>query len=100
MVGLAIHRAVLAAGDVETGVTIHQVTDELDGGPQLAQERLAVMPQESAEQLAERVLELEHRLLVQVLARLSAEPAAPYPSASMAAAPPPHAGARTTDERR
>jgi phosphoribosylglycinamide formyltransferase-1 len=100
MIGLAVHRAVLAAGDVETGVTIHHVTDQLDGGPPLAQARLLVAPGESAEQLAERVLELEHGLLVRVLARLSAEPGKPYPSVSMAAAPPPHAGTRTTDERR
>ena len=72
MMGLAVHAAVLAAGDAETGVTIHEVTPLLDAGPPIEQVRLAVIPGESASQLAERVLEVEHRVLVAVLARLSA----------------------------
>ena len=72
MMGLAVHAAVLAPGDAETGVTIHEVTPLLDAGPPIEQERLAVIPGESASQLAERVLEVEHRVLVAVLARLSA----------------------------
>jgi len=79
MVGVAVHAAVLAAGDAETGVTIHDVTPELDAGPPIEQVRLAVTDGESAAELADRVLELEHRVLVEVLARLSA---------SMSAAPP------------
>ncbi|MDQ2934272.1 MAG: phosphoribosylglycinamide formyltransferase, partial [Chloroflexota bacterium] len=42
MVGLAVHAAVLAAGETETGVTIHEVTPELDGGPILARARVRV----------------------------------------------------------
>jgi phosphoribosylglycinamide formyltransferase-1 len=72
MVGLAVHRSVLAAGDPETGVTIHEVTAELDAGPILAQERLAVLPGESAESLAARVLAVEHRVLVETIAGLMA----------------------------
>ena len=72
MMGLAVHAAVLAAGDAETGVTIHEVTPVLDTGAPIEQVRLAVIPGESAGQLAERVLEVEHRVLVAVLARLSA----------------------------
>ena len=37
MIGLEVHRSVLDAGDAETGVTIHEVTAELDAGPILAQ---------------------------------------------------------------
>jgi phosphoribosylglycinamide formyltransferase-1 len=72
MIGLAVHAAVLAAGDGETGVTIHEVTERLDEGPALEQVRLAVRPGESVAELAERVLEVEHRVVVEVLAHLSA----------------------------
>lgn len=73
MVGLAVHRAVLASGDAETGVTIHEVTGDLDGGPILAQCRVAVMPGEMADALAARVLVEEHRLLVATLRELTLE---------------------------
>ncbi|MGZ8562055.1 MAG: formyltransferase family protein [Candidatus Limnocylindria bacterium] len=72
MMGLAVHAAVLAAGDVETGVTIHEVTPLLDAGPPIAQVRLAVHAGERAAELAERVLAVEHRVVVEVLADLSA----------------------------
>ncbi|HTI29063.1 MAG TPA: phosphoribosylglycinamide formyltransferase [Methylomirabilota bacterium] len=71
MVGLAVHAAVLAAGDAETGVTIHDVTPVLDAGPAIKQVRIPVIPGESADDLADRVLEIEHRTLVAVLAELS-----------------------------
>jgi phosphoribosylglycinamide formyltransferase-1 len=86
MTGLAVHESVLAAGDVETGVTIHAVTADLDTGPILAQERLAVPPGDDAGMLAQRVLRVEHRLLVQTLALLAAQGLPDDPSVSMAAA--------------
>lgn len=86
MTGLAVHRSVLDAGDAETGVTIHAVTSDLDAGPVLAQQRLGVQPGDDAEQLAQRVLTLEHRLLVHTLARLAAGGLPRDPSVSMAAA--------------
>ncbi|HEY7525691.1 MAG TPA: phosphoribosylglycinamide formyltransferase [Candidatus Limnocylindria bacterium] len=99
MMGAAVHRSVLAAGDVETGVTIHAVTPELDAGAPLAQARVAVAPDDDAEALADRVLAVEHDLLLSVLARLAAEGEAAGSSASMAAALP-ATGARGTHERR
>jgi len=80
MVGPAVHAAVVAAGDAETGVTIHDVTPALDAGPPIAQERMPVLPGESAESLAARVLMVEHRLLVGVLAHLSGSMAAASPA--------------------
>jgi phosphoribosylglycinamide formyltransferase-1 len=77
MVGLAVHRSVLDAGDRETGVTIHEVTPQLDAGPILAQERLPILPGDSAETLAARVLALEHRLLVETIVGLG--PGTPAP---------------------
>jgi phosphoribosylglycinamide formyltransferase-1 len=100
MLGLAVHRSVLAAGERETGVTVHMVTPELDAGPILAQVRMPVSLGESAEQLAARVLLVEHRVIIEVLARLAVEPVADGPSASMAAALPPATGTHVTHERR
>ena len=56
------------SGDAETGVTIHEVTAELDAGPILAQARIPVPPGDDPEALAARVLAAEHRLLVDTLA--------------------------------
>jgi phosphoribosylglycinamide formyltransferase-1 len=80
MVGLAVHAAVLAAGDAETGVTIHDVTPVLDAGPAILQVPVAVVPGESVADLAERVLEVEHRTLVEVLAQLSGSMTAASPA--------------------
>jgi phosphoribosylglycinamide formyltransferase 1 len=70
MVGMAVHRSVLEAGDTETGVTIHEVTAKLDSGPILAMARVPVLPGDDAERLSARVLAQEHRLLVETLSSL------------------------------
>lgn len=70
MMGAAVHRAVLEAGDAETGVTIHEVTPELDAGPILARSRVPIRAGDDAETLASRVLVEEHRLLVETLRSL------------------------------
>ena len=75
MVGMAVHRSVLAAADRESGATVHEVTTELDAGPILAQARVPVLPGDDAETLAARVLAEEHRLLVATLRRLVADQA-------------------------
>jgi phosphoribosylglycinamide formyltransferase-1 len=62
------------------------VTPELDAGPVLRQASVAVRPGETAERLAGRVLDREHRLLVEVLASLAAAEGSNGPSASMTAA--------------
>lgn len=67
MMGLAVHNAVLAAGETETGVTVHEVTADLDAGPVIEQCRVPVLPGDDPETLAARVLSVEHRLLVEVL---------------------------------
>ena len=80
MVGVAVHAAVLAAGEAETGVTIHEVTPVLDAGPAIIQVRVPVVPGESAADLADRVLEIEHRALVEVLGQLSGSMTAASPA--------------------
>jgi phosphoribosylglycinamide formyltransferase 1 len=99
MMGLAVHASVLASGDRVTGVTIHQVTSELDQGPPIARIRVAVRAGETAESLAARVLEVEHRAVVDALARLAAEGSGPHLSASMTAAPRARTRPRMSQER-
>jgi formyltetrahydrofolate-dependent phosphoribosylglycinamide formyltransferase len=66
--GLHTHEAVLAAGEAETGCTIHIVTPELDDGPILGQARVKVLPDDTVESLAARVQYVEHQLYPRVLA--------------------------------
>jgi phosphoribosylglycinamide formyltransferase-1 len=70
--GLDTHRRALEAGEVWVGCSVHLVTDELDGGPVLAQAKVRVRERETAEQLAERVLKEEHRLYPETLDRFCA----------------------------
>ena len=63
MYGARVHRAVLESGARETGVTIHLVDEVYDRGAVLAQSRVPVLRDDTAERLAARVLEVEHHLL-------------------------------------
>jgi phosphoribosylglycinamide formyltransferase-1 len=67
--GLRTHARALEAGDPEHGCTVHEVTAELDDGPILGQVRLPVLPGDTPETLAARVLVEEHRLYPAVLRR-------------------------------
>lgn len=60
-------RDTLAAGSLETGVTIHIVDEGVDTGPMLAQERLAILADETEHELHERIKVIERRLLVGVV---------------------------------
>ena len=66
--GLHTHRRALQAGVTEHGASVHFVTGELDGGPVIAQVRVAVREDDSESSLAARVLAREHELLPQVVA--------------------------------
>lgn len=70
--GLHTHARALEAGDTAHGCTVHEVTAELDGGPILGQARVPVLPGDTPEALAERVLPLEHQLYPAVLRRYAA----------------------------
>ena len=69
--GLTTHARALAAGDAEHGASVHLVIPALDAGPVLAQARIAVQPDDTAETLARRLLAREHALLVQSVAWLA-----------------------------
>jgi phosphoribosylglycinamide formyltransferase-1 len=66
--GLDTHARVLAAGEARHGCTVHLVTDGMDEGPILAQAEVPVLPADTAETLAARVLVQEHRLYPLALA--------------------------------
>ncbi len=68
--GLHTHERALEAGDTVAGVTVHLVTAELDCGPILGQTEVAIVPGDSAESLAGRVLIAEHQLYSRALATL------------------------------
>ncbi len=65
--GLHTHRRALEAGMREHGASVHFVTAELDGGPVIAQARVAVEQNDSESSLAVRVLQREHELLPKVV---------------------------------
>ena len=61
--GIKVHEAVIEAGRTESGCTVHLVTENYDEGPVLAQSRVPVLPNDTPESLAARVLTEEHKLL-------------------------------------
>ena len=72
MYGIHVHEAVLRAGDRESGATVHMVDEHYDHGEILLQERVPVLPGDTPETLAVRVLDVEHRILPEALARMAA----------------------------
>ena len=63
--GLNTHARALEAGESHHGSTVHFVTDDLDAGPRILAGRLAIQPQETAEELKARVQALEHQIYPQ-----------------------------------
>lgn len=66
--GLDTHARAIAAGDAEAGASVHIVTEELDGGDVLGQSRVPILPGDTADALAARVLAEEHKLYAKTLA--------------------------------
>ena len=66
--GLDTHQRAIEAGDRVAGCSVHIVTAELDDGPVLGQTEVAVLPDDSADTLAARILIAEHQLYPRVLA--------------------------------
>lgn len=60
--GLNTHQRALDAGDAQAGATVHFVTAELDGGPPVLQARVPILQGDTADTLAARVAEREHRI--------------------------------------
>jgi len=60
MYGLKVHEAVIAAGEKESGITIHYVDEHYDNGDVILQAKCNVLPADTAATLAERIHQLEH----------------------------------------
>ncbi|MFM5929745.1 MAG: phosphoribosylglycinamide formyltransferase [Novosphingobium sp.] len=75
--GLHTHDRALEAGDSHGGCTVHLVTAELDDGPMLGQTAVAIMPGDTGDTLAARVLIAEHQLYSRCLAQLVSEARSP-----------------------
>ncbi len=73
MYGMFVHEAVIAAGETESGATVHFVDAEYDRGPIFMQRTVPVLPNDTPEALRERVLKVEHDLLPAAIARFAAE---------------------------
>ncbi|PTY36828.1 phosphoribosylglycinamide formyltransferase [Saccharospirillum sp. MSK14-1] len=65
--GLHTHQRAIDAGDTDAGATVHFVTAELDGGPPIAQASVPIKENDTASELAKRVLAQEHRLYPSVV---------------------------------
>lgn len=73
MYGERVHKAVLESGDPWSGCTVHFVTDEVDGGEIMGQERVRVLPEDTSDTLAARILSKEHILYPRMIAELAAK---------------------------
>lgn len=70
MYGMHVHRAALAAGETQSGATVHLVTEGFDEGPILQQATVPVHPDDTPETLQARVLQQEHRLYPDTIAKI------------------------------
>lgn len=75
--GLDTHRRAIAAGDRVAGCSVHVVTAELDDGPVLGQAEVAILPDDTPDTLAARVLIAEHQLYPRTLATFAGQAAGP-----------------------
>lgn len=69
MYGDRVHRAVIEAGEKESGITIHNVNENYDEGAVIAQFRVEVSPDDTPETLAQKIHVLEHRHFPEVIER-------------------------------
>lgn len=69
--GLHVHEKVIAAKETESGCTVHYVDEGVDTGKVIAQAKVPVLPEDSPETLAARILKVEHVLYSSVILELS-----------------------------
>lgn len=73
MYGLKVHEQVLLNNDKESGASVHFVTDEVDGGEIICQEKCAVEPEDTPETLAEKIHRIEKKILIASIKLLHAK---------------------------
>lgn len=71
MYGLRVHEAVLSAHEKVSGATVHMVDEEYDHGAIVLQKTVPVLPEDTPETLAERVLRVEHELYPEALRKIA-----------------------------
>ena len=71
MYGMRVHEAVLGAGETTSGATVHYVDEEYDHGPVVLQQTVPVLPGDTPELLAARVLAAEHELYPAAIRRIA-----------------------------
>ncbi len=70
MYGMNVHRAVIANGEKESGISIHFVNEEYDEGAMIFQAKVTVLPSDGAEDLADKVHQLEYEHFPRVIEQL------------------------------
>jgi phosphoribosylglycinamide formyltransferase-1 len=70
MYGLFVHQAVKLQGEKETGITIHYVNKDYDEGKLIFQKSIEILPEDSPEDIAEKVHHLEHKYFPKVIESL------------------------------
>lgn len=70
LMDMDVHRAVLSAGEKETGCSVHYVTEKVDAGPVIIQKKCQVYSQDTAEELKARVQQLEGAALIEAICSL------------------------------
>ena len=68
--GMRVHRAVIDAGEKESGATVHYVDEGVDTGPIIMQKKAPVLEGDTPEALAARVLEIEHTILCESIKKI------------------------------
>ena len=71
--GLNTHEQVIANDDDEHGVTIHSVSEELDGGPIIAQSKISVYKDQKLDDLIERIHEIEHKIFPKIISMIASK---------------------------
>jgi phosphoribosylglycinamide formyltransferase-1 len=71
MYGMKVHEEVLASGEKESGATVHLVDEYYDHGRILGQRKVPVLPNDTPETLAQRVLKEEHKLYSEVIQKIA-----------------------------
>lgn len=69
MYGRYVHEAVVAAGEKESGITVHIVDEEFDRGKIIEQQKVTILPEDTPETVALKVQLLEHRFFSEIVER-------------------------------
>ena len=68
--GMRVHKAVLESGEKETGATVHYVDEGIDTGQIIIQKKIDISGSDSAEDIAGKVLKIEHEILVKAIEKV------------------------------